>query len=255
MPRAKRHFLPGYTWHITHRCHKKEFLLKFARDKSRWLHWLKQAKQRFGLPILDYVVTSSHIHLLAHDGGRRPGTIARSMHLVAGRTAQEYNLRKNRRGAFWEDRYHAVAIENGRHLFECLAYVDLNMVRAGVVVHPAAWKYGGYREIQGLGRRRFLIDFGELVRLCGVRDRDALRRAHNEWVERKLRETRLGAREEKWTESLAVGSKKFVDQVQTRLGIRAKWRKMETEGKDCVLRERGGRFMVVFRGLNQRKSG
>ncbi|MGA2403881.1 MAG: transposase, partial [Syntrophobacteraceae bacterium] len=27
MPRAKRHFLPGYAWHITHRCHKKEFLL------------------------------------------------------------------------------------------------------------------------------------------------------------------------------------------------------------------------------------
>ena len=35
MPRANRHFLPGYVWHITHRCHKKEFLLKFARA-NRW---------------------------------------------------------------------------------------------------------------------------------------------------------------------------------------------------------------------------
>ncbi len=26
MPRAQRHYLPGYIWHITHRCHKKEFL-------------------------------------------------------------------------------------------------------------------------------------------------------------------------------------------------------------------------------------
>jgi hypothetical protein len=24
MARAKRHFLPGHVWHITHRCHKKE---------------------------------------------------------------------------------------------------------------------------------------------------------------------------------------------------------------------------------------
>ena len=31
MPRANRHFLPGYVWHITHRCHRKSFLLKFAR--------------------------------------------------------------------------------------------------------------------------------------------------------------------------------------------------------------------------------
>jgi hypothetical protein len=29
MPRANRYFLPGYIWHITHRCHQKEFLLRF----------------------------------------------------------------------------------------------------------------------------------------------------------------------------------------------------------------------------------
>jgi REP element-mobilizing transposase RayT len=33
MPRANRHFLPGYVWHITHRCHRKSFLLKFAYDQ------------------------------------------------------------------------------------------------------------------------------------------------------------------------------------------------------------------------------
>jgi len=45
MARAKRHFLPGHVWHITHRCHKKEFLLKFARDRRRWLQWLFEAKK------------------------------------------------------------------------------------------------------------------------------------------------------------------------------------------------------------------
>jgi hypothetical protein len=34
-------------WHITHRCHKREFLLKFARDQRRRLFWLFEAKQRF----------------------------------------------------------------------------------------------------------------------------------------------------------------------------------------------------------------
>lgn len=28
MPRANRHYLPGQLWHITHRCHKMEFLLQ-----------------------------------------------------------------------------------------------------------------------------------------------------------------------------------------------------------------------------------
>lgn len=40
MPRASRHYIPGHVWHITHRCHKKEFLLKFAMDRQAWLDWL-----------------------------------------------------------------------------------------------------------------------------------------------------------------------------------------------------------------------
>jgi hypothetical protein len=35
-----RHHIPEQVWHITHRCYKKEFLLKFARDRRRWHSWL-----------------------------------------------------------------------------------------------------------------------------------------------------------------------------------------------------------------------
>ena len=115
MPRAHRHYLPGHVWHITHRCHqKRKFLLKFARDRCGYFRWLLEAKKRFGLSVLNYMVTSDHIHLLVKDTG--PNIIAQSMQLIAGRTAQEYNQRKNRHGAFWEDRYHATAIETNEHL-------------------------------------------------------------------------------------------------------------------------------------------
>ena len=59
MARANRHHIPGQVWHITHRCHKKEFFLKFARDRKRWLQWLFEAKKRYGLDILNYTVTSN----------------------------------------------------------------------------------------------------------------------------------------------------------------------------------------------------
>ena len=54
MARAKRHYIPGHIWHITHRCHKREFLLKFAKDRRRWLQWLFEAKKRYGVAILNY---------------------------------------------------------------------------------------------------------------------------------------------------------------------------------------------------------
>jgi|SRR5688572_7514959 len=125
MPRANRHFLHGQLWHITHRCHEKAFLLKFARDRRRYLRWLFEAKKRFGLSALNYVVTSNHIHLLVKDTEER--AIAQSMQLIAGRMGQEYNQRKERQGAFWEDRYHATAIEGDEHLHRCVVYIDLNM--------------------------------------------------------------------------------------------------------------------------------
>ena len=81
MPRAKRYYIPGCVWHITHRCHKQEFLLKFARDRNRWLELLFQAKQRYGLVVLNYIVTSNHIHLLVSDDGDRE-TIPKSMQML-----------------------------------------------------------------------------------------------------------------------------------------------------------------------------
>jgi hypothetical protein len=39
------------------------------RRRRRYLHWVFEAKKRFGLSALDYVVTSNHIQLLLKDTG------------------------------------------------------------------------------------------------------------------------------------------------------------------------------------------
>jgi putative transposase len=124
MPRANRYFIPGQIWHVTHRCHKIKFLLKFDKDRQRWLGWLFEAIKRFRLSILDYTVTSNHVPLLV-SGEIDHGAIPRSLQLIAGRTGQEYNQRKNRKGAFGEDPYHATAVESGCHLIQCLAYISI----------------------------------------------------------------------------------------------------------------------------------
>ena len=83
--------------------------MKFAKDRHRWLQWLYQARKRYRLTILNYTVTSNHIHLIVYDDSSGQ-QIPRSIQLVAGRTGQQYNQRKKRKGAFWQDRYHATVI-------------------------------------------------------------------------------------------------------------------------------------------------
>ena len=228
MPRANRYFLPGYVWHITHRCHQKEFLLKFAKDRQRWRHWLFEAKKRYRLCVLNYVVTSNHIHLLVLDRGN--GEIAKSMQLITGRTAQEYNQRKTRKGAFWEDRYHATAVDTEEYLARCMTYIDLNMVRAGVVTHPAEWDTCGYREIQIPPSRYRVIDQTALMGVFGFKTKEQLQHACQDWVDDMLR-TGCSQRESAWTESLAVGQPDFLKTVKTTLGLTAQYREVrEKEG-------------------------
>ena len=50
----------------------------------------------------------------------------------------------------WEDRYHCTMVEDGEHLWNCIEYVDLNMVRAGVVSHPVEWTWFSAQGLFGL---------------------------------------------------------------------------------------------------------
>jgi len=231
MARASRGYIPGLIWHITHRCHKREFLLKFFRDRKRWLFWLFKAKKRYGLCVLNYAVTCNHIHLLVNDVKRR-NIIPEAMRLIAGRTAQEYNQRKNRRGAFWEDRYHATAVESDIHLNQCMVYIDMNMVRAGVVNHPKDWPFCGYNEILSNQQRYKLIDDHSLIRILNMKDRESLKQSYTKWIADAI-ETRGLKRESRWTESLAVGSKEFIERINIKLGLGL---------RDRIIREHEGVF-------------
>jgi hypothetical protein len=70
------------------------------RDRRRYLHWLFEAKKRFGLSVLNYMITSNHVHLLIKD--TRPNVIADSA--VNCRPHRQNTISADRRGVL-EDRY------------------------------------------------------------------------------------------------------------------------------------------------------
>ena len=191
------------------------------------------------------MVTSNHVHLLVVDTGKRD-VIPKSMQLVAGRTGQEYNQRKIRRGAYWEDRYHATAVESGEHLARCMVYIDTNMVRAGVVSHPSMWSFSGYNEIQEPRRKNILIDYKKLQWLIGSGSYDQLKSSHRGSVDEYLGNGAEG-RQDEWTDSIAVGSKSFIEKVKALLGFKAKGRDVMEGDEGYHLREEAAPYTALFR--------
>jgi putative transposase len=93
------------------------------------------------------------------------------------RFARFYNKRHGRRGYFWGDRFKSVFVENIETLINCLAYIDLNPVRAGLVTRPEDYRWNsiGYH-IQTNNRDDFLsLDFG-LREFGEMNDKERLRR-------------------------------------------------------------------------------
>ena len=73
-----------------------------------------------------------------------------------------YNRRHHRKGFFWSERFKSVIVDNGETLINCLAYIDLNPIRAGIVEKPEEYRWCslGYHA-QTHNRDRFLsTDFG-----------------------------------------------------------------------------------------------
>lgn len=249
MPRANRYFLRGNIWHITHRCHKKDYLLWHRRDRVRWLHWLYEAKKRFDISVLNYIATRNHIHLLVKDNSGDEN-IPKFIQLLQSRTAQEYNTRKDRKGAFWEDRYHATAVDTDVYLMNCMTYINMNMVRAGVIKHPVEWKESGYFEIEFPRKRYGIIDFKVLLNELCMESIEELQRSQKEWINEKLSNHQLN-RESKWTESLAVGSEDFVERIKEQLDLKAKSRKIVKTENDYILSDSEIPYKAIFDPKNE----
>ncbi len=92
---------------------------------------------------------------------KRRGDLAHFMKALKLRVSFYMNKRLGRVGTFWEERYKSVLIEDSEAaLLTVAAYIDLNPVRAGMVAKPEDYRWCGYGEAVGGGRRAALAREG-----------------------------------------------------------------------------------------------
>ena len=232
MARSSTYLLDGYTYHLTHRCHGRHFLLKNGDDRGRYRQWLREGVARFNVPVYAYSITRNHVHVVAHASSRE--AISKLMHLASGSVAKHFNVRHAREGSMWQHPFQCTVIQDGQHLFNCLRYVDLNMVRAGVVAHPRDWRWCGYDELTGRRQRYRILDINHLIERLGLTSRSDFHTWYSDAVERQLAAGK-SAREAHWTESLAVGDERFVGSIIAKYRHRIRFQRDRTQdGAWCV---------------------
>jgi len=126
-----------------------------------------------------------------------------------------------------------------------MVYIDLNMVRAGAVKHPSEWTFCGYNELQAPPKRYTLIDRKQLMTLLGINNNERFIKSYKKSVNAII-ERNSNIREGRWTQSIAVGDKDFVETVKKRLGYKAIGRKVSGVGIDFELKENVSPYRTGF---------
>lgn len=149
MARLPRLTVPGYPHHIIQRGNNRQAIFAATADYEVLLSMLEEHAGKASVAIHAYVLMSNHLHLLATP--ETPEGIPEMMQSVGRRYVRYFNQRQGRTGTLWEGRYKSTLIQAERYLLACMAYIDLNPVRAGLVRDAADYPWSSHAHY--IGRR------------------------------------------------------------------------------------------------------
>ncbi|OAG28035.1 transposase [Thermodesulfatator autotrophicus] len=261
MPRIPRFFMndPKAAYHVISRTALPGHKVLGPEEKDYLLNLIRWLSQVYFVEVYGFAIMGNHFHLLCrmlpedqfsdeevkrriklYYGEKRKiffyeelikkwrtklGNLSRYVQDIKQRFSRWYNRRVDRRGYFWADRFKSVIVETGEALLNCLAYIELNPVWAGIVGKPEDYRWCslGYRSRRGTGKNFLSLNLG-LSRWENKSEKERFELLR-EFVYGKggLGEPEIGTGEifrqrvRHFTESLAIGSKGFVNKAAAKL--------------------------------------
>jgi putative transposase len=216
MARLARLTLPGYPHHVIQRGNNRQLIFVSAEDHQFLLDLLDEYARKFAVALHAYVLMSNHFHLLA-----TPQTeegLPQMMQAVGRRYVRYFNDRNSRSGTLWEGRYRSTLIQTDRYLLACMAYIDLNPVRAGMVGAAADYPWSSHRHYTGQRIDRLVTPHALYWGLGNTPfDREA---AYAELVQAGLAQSQLTALTQATLQGWALGDTDFVADLQKRTARR-----------------------------------
>ena len=216
MARLPRLTLPGYPHHVILRGNNRQAIFAGAADYQRLLDVFEEVERQFEVQIHAYVLMSNHVHLLL-----TPGTedgLPKMMQALGRSYVRYFNRTQQRSGTLWEGRYKSTLIQSDRYLLACMAYIDLNPVRAGLVARAQDYPWSSHAHYLGLRTDRLItphVLYWELGNTPFAREA-----AYADLVHAGINAVQQAALTDATLRGWALGEPDFVADLQKRTGRR-----------------------------------
>ena len=218
MARRPRLYLPGCPLHIIQRGNNRDACFRDDSDYKAYLHFMREAATQYGVAIHAFVLMTNHVHILATPSTEE--SVSRMMQSIGRRYVQHFNYAYSRTGTLWEGRYKSTLVDTDNYLLTVYRYIELNPVRAGMVEHPADYPWSSYPynaagvDIKMLTPHESYLALGKtsLLRQSAYRD---LFQSH-------IPDMDINAIRFATNKSWVLGSEKFIEQFERRVGVAGK---------------------------------
>jgi len=154
-------------YHVTSRGDDKKEIFTRPRDYGKFLDYVVRAKERYQCYLYAYCLMKNHYHLLIET---RLANISKIMHYINGSYTTYYNIAHRRCGHLFQGRYKSIVVDRASYFLELSRYMHLNPVRAGIVEHPAEYRWSSYNGY--LGGKDNYIDVDQVRHYLGMSIRE-----------------------------------------------------------------------------------
>lgn len=210
MARLPRLSLAGYTHHVLQRGNNRQWVFVDDADRGAMITLLDELVRTQAVALHAFVLMPEHFHLLA-----TPATeegLPRLMQALGRRYVRYFNQRHGRSGTLWEGRYRSTIIEADVHLLACMAALDLNPVRAGLVAQARDYPWSSHAHYAGLHPQRLLTPPSQYWALGNTPF--AREQAYAQLVHEGVSASALGALITAVNTGWALGRPEFLAQLQ-----------------------------------------
>ena len=143
MPRQARKKSESKIYHIMLRGINQQQIFEDNEDCDKFLEILQECKEICEFKIYAYCLMGNHIHLLLREGTE---TLEQIFKRVCGRFVYWYNIKYQRVGHLFQDRFKSEPVDSQEYLLTLVRYIHQNPVKAGICKRISHYCYSSYGE-------------------------------------------------------------------------------------------------------------
>ena len=210
MARQPRFVLSGHPQHVIQRGNNRDVIFIAKEDYQFYLEKLRDGCEKYSCDIHAYVLMTNHVHLLITPHAENG--IAKLMQYIGRYYVQYFNHQYRRTGTLWEGRYKATLLDSERYLLTCYRYIELNPVRADMVVQPGDYPWSSF-VFNAMGKSDIVVTPHDLYLHLG-KDNASRQEAYLELFDRDLGEKTLSDIRQATNRSWLLGSDHFCENIK-----------------------------------------